>query len=393
MGVGPVESVFKWVFGKALLYVLLVLALTSGTLALPKVLDRIGHGGLARELMSPKALADQFDQDRNAAIVKAEQLHAQISQASNSEVTGLLSAARAEREALNEQLTAPQGFLASVSPREILSRKNLELQLAVVDGEIILLETAKSRNTQAEVLQALQNAPAQPLEAAARACDQAQRDLKSFQSRLELDQAARNLVFRDEERLQKATNDNCRRSQEVLKAHNAAISQIRQATDALATANAAYRDASERTKAPIRDVTLNLTRTVSSILVTAALILAGILATPLLIRFVLYFILAPLAQRRPPIDLRPGAEVSQPSLIQASATSVPITLEVDEELLVRQGFLQSTSTKGHKRTRALLDWRHPLSSLASGLSFLTRIVGEGETTTISAVRDPLAKPI
>lgn len=385
------KSVFKWVLGKALLYVLLVLALTIGTLALPKVLDQVGHDGLAREMMSPKALADQFARDRNAAIAKAEQLHAEIARAPTAEVTEMLASARAEREALNEQLQAPQGFLASVSPREVLSRKNLELQLAVVDGEIILLEAAKSRNTQAEVLQTLQSAPAQPLEAAVRACDQAQRELKSFQSRLELDQVARNLVFRDEERLQKAANDNCRRSQEVLKAQNAAITQVQQAKDALATADAAYLDASERAKAPITDVTLNLTRTLSSILVTAAFLVAGILATPLLIRFVLYFILAPLAQRRPPIDLRPGAEASYPSLIQASATSVPVTLEVDEELLVRQGFLQSTSTKGHKRTRALLDWRHPLSSLASGLSFLTRIVGEGETTTISAVRDPLAE--
>ena len=58
---------------------------------------------------------------------------------------------------------------------------------------------------------------------------------------------------------------------------------------------------------------------------------------------------------------------------------------------MRQGYLQSTSTQGAKRTQALLDGRHPLSSLASGLSFLTRIVGEGETTTVSAVHDPLAE--
>lgn len=385
------KSVFKWFFGQAVIYALLVLALIVGTLALPQVLDRIGHDGLARELMSPKALAEQFAQDRSAAIAWAEQLYAQVAQAPLNEVAARLTSARAKRDALNQQLQAPQGFFASVSPREILSRKNLELQLAVVDGEIVLLEAAKGRNAQEEVLRALQNSPAQNLDAAVRACDQAREELKAFQSRFELDQVARNLVFRDEERLQKAATENCRRSQEALRARDAVISQVRQAEDALATAKAAYLDASERAKAPIKAVTLNLPRTLCSILVTAALILAGILATPLLIRFALYFVLAPLAQRRPPISLRHGEDVSHPVLFQASATSVPVTLEVDEELLVRQGFLQSTSTKGHKRTRALLDWRHPFSSLASGLCFLTWIVGEGESTTISAVRDPLAE--
>jgi uncharacterized protein (AIM24 family) len=113
--------------------------------------------------------------------------------------------------------------------------------------------------------------------------------------------------------------------------------------------------------------------------------------TPLLIRLLFYFGLAPFVQRRRPIDLGDHVGGAPPTLALASATSAPITLAAGEELLVRQGFLQSTSTRGSKRTRALLDWRHPLSSLASGLAFLTRIAGEGETTVISAVHDPLAE--
>jgi hypothetical protein len=70
---------------------------------------------------------------------------------------------------------------------------------------------------------------------------------------------------------------------------------------------------------------------------------------------------------------------------------VAVRLSKDEELLVRQGYLQSSSLEGDKATRWLLDWRHPLSSLASGLWFLTRIRGEGQVTIVSAVHDPFAE--
>ncbi|WP_255985051.1 hypothetical protein, partial [Klebsiella pneumoniae] len=74
-----------------------------------------------------------------------------------------------------------------------------------------------------------------------------------------------------------------------------------------------------------------------------------------------------------------------------SRVSVLITLDKREELLVRQDYLQSTALGAKKDTRWLLDYRHVFSSVASGLIFLTRIRGEGENTTVSAVRDPFAE--
>lgn len=58
---------------------------------------------------------------------------------------------------------------------------------------------------------------------------------------------------------------------------------------------------------------------------------------------------------------------------------------------MRQDYLQTTSHAGRKETQWFLDWRHLFTSLASGLAFLTRIRGDGEVTTVSAVRDPLAE--
>ena len=122
---------------------------------------------------------------------------------------------------------------------------------------------------------------------------------------------------------------------------------------------------------------------------SAAIAFVAIVATPYLIRILFYWLLAPIAERRPVIRLRvPGGPVP---LAPPSTTSIGIRLAADEELLVRQDYLQATAADAAKRTRWLLDWRHPLTSLAAGLWFLTRIRGDATLTTVSAVRDAFAE--
>ncbi|MFC0205710.1 hypothetical protein [Novosphingobium soli] len=137
-----------------------------------------------------------------------------------------------------------------------------------------------------------------------------------------------------------------------------------------------------------------------SLLTKALWALAAILAVPYAIRMLFWFVLAPLAERRPAIRLRvpgPPGEPEGAGGIQLiapgapSTTSVAVRLGAGEELLVRQSYLQTSSHAGAKATQWLLDWRHPLASLVSGLTFLTRMRGEGELTTVSAVRDPFAE--
>ncbi|WP_395334366.1 hypothetical protein WBP06_18350 (plasmid) [Novosphingobium sp. BL-8H] len=118
----------------------------------------------------------------------------------------------------------------------------------------------------------------------------------------------------------------------------------------------------------------------------------GVIAMPYLIRLLFWFVLAPIAERRPHIRISvPGGEGRQIPLPDRSTTSAAVRLEVGEELLVREDYLQSTSHRGSKNTLLLLDWRHPLTSLVSGMKMLTRIRGAGEVTTVSAVRDPFAE--
>jgi len=124
----------------------------------------------------------------------------------------------------------------------------------------------------------------------------------------------------------------------------------------------------------------------------AAVALIFIIASPFLIRLFCYYVLAPIAMRRPHIRLRvPGGAGAAIPPADRSATSVAVRLAAGEELLVRQDYLQTTSLAAAKGTQWFLDWRHPITSIVTGLTFLTRIRGDGEVTTVSAVRDPFAE--
>ena len=124
----------------------------------------------------------------------------------------------------------------------------------------------------------------------------------------------------------------------------------------------------------------------------AALALLAIVLSPFLIRLFCYFVLAPAAMRRSAIRVRvPGGSGAIVPLSERSATSVAVRLMPGEELLVRQDYLQTSSHAGAKGTQWWLDWTKPITSFATGLTFLTRIRGDGEVTTVSAVRDGLAE--
>lgn len=136
--------------------------------------------------------------------------------------------------------------------------------------------------------------------------------------------------------------------------------------------------------------------------VPAALgILLALMLLPVAIKAFFYFVLAPIAARRGPVHLLP--EVSGVLLnaeggalgsgnVSASAVSRSVSVDENHELLVDPAYLQSASITGAKQTKWLLDWSHPLTSLASGMFALTRIrAAAPEAIVISATADPLSE--
>jgi len=144
------------------------------------------------------------------------------------------------------------------------------------------------------------------------------------------------------------------------------------------------------------------TRAVKSDFVTALWILLGIVLTPIAIKVVFYYVLAPLAARRPPICLLPDASgalvglakdtTSAPYRASISSVSLPVSLGPSDVLLVHPDFLQSSGAGTQMETQWILDWKYLLTSLAAGMRMLTRIrTAQEGVVVVSATRDPLAE--
>jgi hypothetical protein len=141
---------------------------------------------------------------------------------------------------------------------------------------------------------------------------------------------------------------------------------------------------------------------VVQMLPAAALVLLLSIAGHFGIKAMFFYVLAPLATRRKPICLAPdssgelvgrddtGLTGGPPAL--SSAVSQSLRLAPDEELLVLPDYVQSSPASAQSRTKWLLDWSCPWTSLISGMYGLTamRIKG-GEPVVVSASDDPLAE--
>ena len=131
-------------------------------------------------------------------------------------------------------------------------------------------------------------------------------------------------------------------------------------------------------------------------------ILVLVTLAPVGIKAFWYWIMAPMASRRPPIRLAarpsppqsgdlPAPDEAQPDQ-KASALSQPLTIGDHEELLVHPNFLQSSTNRGRKDTKWLLRWAYPFTSIAAGMVVLTRIRATGpEPVVVSSTTDPFSE--
>lgn len=148
----------------------------------------------------------------------------------------------------------------------------------------------------------------------------------------------------------------------------------------------------ELRKAEMDNWVSQLWRPVHEILPTAMFLLLGAILTPIAIKALFYFVLAPLAASRPPIRLLPSAKGFVTLETGHSSVSRTVTVDSVNELLVHPDFLQRSSKNGEKTTQWLLNWRFPLTSLSAGMVALTRIrCNTPETFDISATRNALSE--
>jgi hypothetical protein len=115
------------------------------------------------------------------------------------------------------------------------------------------------------------------------------------------------------------------------------------------------------------------------VLPTALTVLAGIILVPIAIKAFLYWCVAPLVGQANPVRLLPASagDVS----VAPSATSVPVTLDPGDEVVVHSKYLQAAGAGPGKRTRWLLSWRMPFTSIAAGLYTMVSVRNKGAEAT------------
>lgn len=139
-------------------------------------------------------------------------------------------------------------------------------------------------------------------------------------------------------------------------------------------------------------------QSIESVLPTALLILLTIILTPILLKVLAYFVVAPVVTRLPPVVVLPDESsaraIEKPlstlgTTGHVSTTAVTVTLLPTQELLIHPDYLQSYSRQAEKTTRWFLNARLPFSSLAAGLVTLVCVRSrsqQAEWVQVSATR-------
>jgi hypothetical protein len=103
-------------------------------------------------------------------------------------------------------------------------------------------------------------------------------------------------------------------------------------------------------------------------------------AGPTLWKMSLYFVVAPCLARSRPVQLAMAA-AAMPD-VSESKVSAEITLSPGERLWIKEKFLQASDEGLRRKTKYLLDWRVPLTCLATGLVELVEMSNaESESAT------------
>lgn len=414
------RGIFGWLGRKAGLYVLLVVAIGVGTVAVPwakQVITGVRLAEVREQVLGDTTRTIATERDDAANTFRAHALS--LRSKSAAQLDDQRRRLRLERDDLRKQIgdEGPAWALALVDQKALLNNERRKLRVAWIDQELAAIDSARAAvasNGASIAAQANLDAQQKLVARTVPLCKAATQRVGSFEERWRW--RLRQWWESDEHKaMVDARNQRCNVARAAIQRRDQLITVARQKAQLQRDMDTAFVQAANTTtaiKGAGRDLAKDAERAkielsgslgqklrlwterlgLVPLLCKAAIALGLIIATPFLIRLFFYFVLAPIAMRRPVIRLHiPEGRGVQIFPAGLSSTSAAVRLEPGEELLVRQDYLQTSSLAGSKGTQWFLDWRKPLTSIATGLTFLTRIRGDGEVTTVSAVRDGLAE--
>lgn len=388
----------RWLGRNALLYAVLFAAILAAPVVGRYIYSEWSSGDIREDTLSAHEIARMARKEFGEAQAKLKARSESIRTLGGAELAAELERSKAAQVEASRLLQECGGWLDKFRPSRILECKRHEFEIEFRNHEAGAIESAQNAHKLKLKAKNLGNiklefVPSQlMIDQAKQKCNAAKFELEQFRNRWMFDRALRNM-FDEEAKLTAKKNKICKDLTDLVDNKRAAEDANTRTKETIAKASEAARKAENWTAGTIQNVaeTAN-SRTTGDALRLAALALLGIVVSPWLLRTLLFWVVAPLAERRGAIRLAvQGGSESSISPSPCSATSVAVRLHEDEELLIRDSYLQKRSLASRPRFRWLLSARYPLSSIASGMTFLTAIRGKGQDITVSATRDPFAE--
>ncbi|MGB3739487.1 MAG: hypothetical protein WA948_09055 [Pontixanthobacter sp.] len=395
------KAAFAWLGRTGLLYLLLCAGIAFYIFAWPAITAQFSGDDLRQDVMSIDGVRDMLADDRRAAQAALQARGNAIRDDGLEALNTRMAAAKRDRSVVASQLAQDGSWLDGIRPSRILATKRLELRRAALDAEIealgFALEARKRRSALLRAETALREYPriptTQAIATARTICRDARRDLDAFESRYPADRLVRDVFLEQRQRLISARNDACERANDLAEFRATGLAARARTVEARERLEQARGWTLAALPDPAQDIS---DRTIRDVAVRAAVALLALLLLPLIVRTIFYYALAPIVQKGPPIRLGPASGMMREAApVAPSRPSIDVTLGRREELLIRQSYLQSSQSGADMRTRWLLDWRSPFTSLASGMAFLTRARraedGAQATFGVSARDNPFAE--
>lgn len=390
------SSLFSWISRKSGLFGLFFIAIFLSLWLSPFVSS--AFNAVRGEGISFAEIDRQITEERNRA---GEELRATKERAQTTSTDSLkkrLDDRKKKRDAITLRIKDKEDdWFGAILPQSIIALKKDQIELDLTISEVGLLEAALRHRVPLDKAQDYLKAnPTVPTRAyiarLKKNCAIAQGNLRKFEVKWSAEQWARQAISGEHTKLVAERKRVCDQIKRAQKKRDLAAAAVRAREAARAELNVLKAQAMPTAASYIAGVSQKTPQALASKAFHLALFaIAMAIAVPVVWRFAAYYLLAPMAEKRPPLRFGDLAHWSAIPSGGESRVSLEINLKENEEALVRPDYHQTASPGARAERRLLLDWSNLLTSYFSGMRMLTAFSGAGEKVVFSARSDSLAE--